>query len=241
MLHKHLFIKYLTPSILFVVGAIGGFILLFYLNGLFRIQGVQTIGVSKSESNNIQRILKGRSSIFTSDDEIKKSIHARFPTFTISSTRYILPSTLVVVIEKEKQLAYIVTDVGYLVVSKQGTVLKKERAEDIPQPAVTFYQTIHHSSYQVGQKITYSAIQRALTFITILSELGYQTETVAIDSVDMIACKTRGFVVAFSQTRGVDLQSHEVRQIIRQIKVGALQIERLDLRFDKPVVQLPKK
>ena len=66
-------------------------------------------------------------------------------------------------------------------------------------------------------------------------------ETVAIDSVDMIACKTKGFEIAFSQTRPVDLQIHEVRQIIRQIKVGALQVERLDLRFEKPVVQLPKK
>ena len=57
----------------------------------------------------------------------------------------------------------------------------------------------------------------------------------------MIACKTRGFEVVFSQSRPVDLQSHEVKQITRQIKVGALRIERLDLRFDKPVVKLPQK
>jgi hypothetical protein len=82
---------------------------------------------------------------------------------------------------------------------------------------------------------------RTLGFISLLADEGYVVETVAIDSVDMIACKTKGFEVAFSQTRPVEQQQHEVRQIIRQIKAGALRIERLDLRFDKPVVQLPQK
>ena len=152
-----------------------------------------------------------------------------------------MPNTIVLTIESEKPFAYLKTDNGYLTLSKSGAILFKERSKDIPYPSLNFYQTLYHSEYQVGQYIGFSAIKKALTFIELLRGEGYATETVAIDSVDMIACKTKGFEVVFSQSRSVDLQSHEVKQIIRQIKVGALRIERLDLRFDKPVVQLPQK
>lgn len=144
-------------------------------------------------------------------------------------------------VAKDVPFAYLRTDYGYLALSKKGTVIMKERSTDIPHPAISFYQTIHHSEYQVGQGIGFTAIKRALIFVALLEDEGYQTETVAIDSVDMIACKTKGFEVVFSQSRPIELQSHEVRQIISQIKVGTLRIERLDLRFKKPVVQLPQK
>ena len=151
------------------------------------------------------------------------------------------PNSLSLVVEDEKPLAYLRTDYGYLSLSGKGIILKKERAPDAPFPLISFYQIIHHSEYQVGQRIGFTAIKRVLLFITLLKDEGYQTETIAIDSVDMIACKTKGFVVIFSQSRAVQLQSHELRQIIRQLKTGALQVERLDLRFDKPVVQLSEK
>jgi hypothetical protein len=186
-------------------------------------------------------ILKNLSTLTTQESEIKRIITARFPTMRIINSEIRYPNKLLLTIENEKPLAYLRTDYGYLSLSKGGTVLKKERSTETPHPFITFYQIIHHTEYQVGQQVGFAAIERALLFVSLLADEGYQTETVAIDSVDMIACKTKGFEVAFSQSRGADLQTHELRQIIRQLKAGALRIERLDLRFDKPVVQLPKK
>jgi hypothetical protein len=143
-----------------------------------------------------------------------------------------------IVKKKETPLAYLQSTAGYLALSKTGNVLYKERSDDIPKPEISFYQPIHHTDYQAGEKVGFSALGRALQFILVMQDLGYGVETVAIDSVDMIACKTKGFEVIFSQTRPMEEQTHEVRQIIRQVKVGALRIRRVDLRFDKPVVQL---
>lgn len=140
--------------------------------------------------------------------------------------------------KKETPLAYLQSTAGYIALSKNGVVLYKIRSADIPHPAITMFQPIHHTEYQTGQKIGYTVLERTLTFILLLQDLGYSVETVAIDSVDMIACKIKGVEVVFSQTRPTEMQAHEARQIIRQIKAGVMRIKRLDLRFDKPVVQL---
>ena len=241
MLHKHLFKKYFIISLLFIGGIILGVILVASIDHTFRIQKIGILGVSQEEQKNLVPLLKGLSTLTTSSFEIKKIITARYPILFVKESRIIFPHSLSIVIEKEKPLAYLKTDSGYIALSKSGMIIVKERSNEVPIPAITFYQSIPHSEYQMGHVLGFAAIERALLFITLLETEGYSVKTVAIDSVDMIACKTKGFEIAFSQTRPVDLQTHEARQIIRQIKAGALRIERLDLRFDKPVVQLPKK
>jgi len=236
-----LFKKYFVTSLLFLAGLVIGFSAISYVNTTFRIQHVEVFGGTTVEHKTLSTILKNLSTLTTQVSEIRQIVTARFPTMRITRSEIRYPNTLILTIENEKPLAFLRTDYGYLSLSKGGTVLKKERTTDTPHPFISFYQTIHHGEYQVGQRIRFAAIERALLFVSLLADEGYQTETVAIDSVDMIACKTKGFEVAFSQSRGIDLQSHELRQIIRQLKVGALKVERLDLRFDKPVVQFPKK
>jgi len=241
MLHKHLFKKYFVPSILLVVGMSIGFFVLFYVSKTFTIASVNIKGGTLVERSTLTSLFRGTSTLTLQQADIQKMVHTRYPSMRLVESAIHYPSTLILAIGVDAPFAYLKTDYGYLALSKGGTVTLKERSSTLPKPTITFYQIISHSEYQVGQKIGYSAIEKALLFIAVLDEAGYQTETVAIDSVDMIACKTKGFEVVFSQSRPVDLQEHEVRQIFRQIKVGAIQIGRLDLRFDKPVVQLPQK
>ena len=241
MPHKRLFKKYFFLSFLFIIGVAIGVISLLYLDTTFRIKKVEVFGVSIDETKTITTLYQSKSIFLLQQKDIKNILSVRFPAMSIHSYSIQYPNTLVLHIEKEKPEAYLQTDYGYLALSKTGLVVMKERGEIVPSPSIVFYQTISHYEYQMGQQIGYDAIKRALTFIALLDEEGYGTETVAIDSVDMIACKTKGFEIAFSQTRPVDLQTHETKQIIRQIKAGALRIERLDLRFEKPIVQLLKK
>ncbi len=239
---KHLLKKYCVISVLFIVGGVLGYYGIQSVDTLLRVKSVVVMGMpDRAVRSQIEVLYKGMSLVTLNSKTAHAILTNRFPTLSLGELRVQYPNTLIVMVSEEKPLAHLRSDVGYFVLSKTGTVLSKERSTEIPSPAITFFQTIHHLEYQTGQRVNYSAINRALEFIAVLEEMGYQTETVAIDSVDMIACKTKGFVVAFSQTRPVEIQSHEVRQIMRQIKAGALRIVRLDLRFDKPVVQLPKK
>lgn len=241
MLHKHLFKKYFVTSFLFLCGAVGGFFLLSLVMSTFQLKRIDISGGTIAEKKALTHFLVGKSTLFISPDEIKKMIQMQYPTLRIKESRISYPNSLILVIYSELPLAYLISDKGYIALSKAGIVIKKERTVTVPSPAITFYQPVFHTQYQTGEEIGFSAIKRALSFIDLLQTEGYIVEGVAIDSVDMIACKTKGFEVAFSQSRPLDLQVHELRQIIRQVRVGALRIQRLDLRFDKPVVQLPQK
>jgi len=238
MLRTHLSKQFLLRSLLFIGGSLIGFFCLSYCNSLVRIRSVITIGTSKVESKIIESLFIKKNIITLQNKDIIYSINARYPSLTVNQIEKKYPNVIVIYLSSEKLFAYVQTDKGYIAVSQKGIVLRKERSETVPSPAISFYQPIRHTEYQVGQNMSYSQLQKSLIFIQTLLDEGYQVETVAIDSIDMIACKTRGFIVAFSQERDTELQKYELRQLVKQIKIGALRVKRLDLRFDKPVVEL---
>ncbi len=234
----HLSKQFYTRSFLFICGAVLGFFVLFYFNSSFKIQKVLVIGSSAEEKKVIETFFMKKNLLFLQDKDIVSHIIDRFPMLTITRIDRQYPNTLMLYLLVEKPFASILTDGGYISVSQKGIVLKKERNGPAPSPEISFYQPIRHNEYQVGQVVSYAQIQKTLVFLKVLVDEGYQVETVAIDSVDMIACKTRGFTVAFSQKRETELQKYELRQLVKQLKIGALRVKRLDLRFDKPVVEL---
>lgn len=228
----------IARSLLFILGACIGFFLLYRYNTVFDVTSVSVIGGNKEEKKAIHSLLIGKNILFLNDSDIALQVRARFPGLTVREVEKRYPNSVTLMIASEKPFASLVTDGGYLSVSQNGTVLQKVRGKTPPEPAVNFYQPIRHNEYQMGQVVTYAQLQKAFTFIRTLTDEGFRVETVAIDSVDMIACKTRGFTVAFSQKRDTDLQKYELRQLVKQLKIGTLRVKRLDLRFDKPVVEL---
>lgn len=228
----------IARSALFVLGALIGFFLLYRYNTILHITSVSIIGGSKDEKKTIEAFLLKKNILFLSDRDVTEQVRSRFPALTVIQVEKSYPSSLTLTIRSEKPFASLVTDGGYMSLSEKGTVLKKVRDKTPPEPAIHFYQPVRHNEYQMGQVITYSQLQKTLVFIRALTDEGFRVETVAIDSVDMIACKTRGFTVAFSQKRDTELQKYELRQLVKQLKIGTLRVKRLDLRFDKPVVEL---
>lgn len=238
MLRIHLSKQFYTRSFLFVCGAVLSFLGLYYFNSAYKIQKVLVVGSISNEKKVIETFFIKRNIIFLQNKEIINHISTRFPQLIIRNIEKQYPNVLILYLAVEKPFAFLKTDGGYLSVSQKGIVLQKERTTKVPDPIINFYQPIRHTEYQVGQVVSYSKLQKTLIFIQALIVEGYQVETVAIDSVDMIACKTRGFTVVFSQKRDTELQKYELRQLVKQLKIGALRVKRLDLRFDKPVVEL---
>jgi len=148
-----------------------------------------------------------------------------------------LPRTLRLKVTYKKPFATIKTDKGYVEVSEDGVVMKKDTKFDRKTPLIFNNFPILHTEYQKGQRITLSTITKALQAVEALNGEGLTVESIDIDSVDMIACKTRTIEVIFSQTRDFSIQVHEMRQIVKRLKLGDLKVEAIDLRFDKPIIR----
>ncbi len=242
MPHKRSLPNLFVKIILFALGCCAGFFLVARLANAFHIKTIEVSGMPSKEKATIVSLLKGQSTLFFNEEQTKKILVNRIPALEGLTLALYYPDKIVVYGHIAAPVAYLVSDEGYLTLSGQGIIIAKTReaADKFPKPAIYLYEIVHHNAYQSGQSIDYSSIKRALHFLQLLYEEGYSVERVDIDSVDMIACKVAEVDILFSQTKSIETQQNEFKQIAKQMKIGALRVVRLDLRFSKPVVELKK-
>ncbi len=242
MPHKRSLPNLFVKIVLFVFGCCAGFFLVSYGANAFHIKTVEVSGMPDKEKAAVVSILKGQSTFFFNENQSRKIISSRIPALEDLTLTLYYPDKIVVYGHIAAPVAYLVSDEGYLTLSGQGIIIAKTRAtsDELPKPAMYLYEIVHHNAYQAGQSIDYSSVKRALLFLRLLHDEGYSVERVDIDSVDMIACKEAGVDILFSQTKSIETQQNEFKQIAKQMKIGALRVVRLDLRFSKPVVELKK-
>jgi len=232
------FLKHFVNTLLFIGGCCIGYILVFYLVTVFRVRVIEVYGIPQKETATIVSFLKGQSTLFLKQKDIQDQLTLRIPALDGFSMDLFYPDRVVIHARLDSPVIYVVSDEGYFSVSENGVILEKTRATTIPSPQVYLYQVVHHNAYQAGQRIGYLVIAKAITFVQLLRSEGYLAERVDIDSVDMIACNVKGIRIIFSQSKDIALQTHEFQLIAKQMRVGALRVAKLDLRFDKPVVEL---
>lgn len=154
------------------------------------------------------------------------------------SKRY--PQTLILTISADGPLAYFESDTGLFVLSQKGKVLSK--LKDIPAsvtlPVIHYFEKIHFSSYQPGDLLNYKDIDLALKIIKKMSGMGMKINTIDIDGVDMIGFKLKGKVIIFSSEKDIETQLYQLEQIVHQFKVQGTDFKKLDLRFNRPILEL---
>jgi len=224
-------------ALLFIIVSCLGFLFAMQIYNLQKIRLVITKGLTKQDATNIEKKIKGKSYVFLKMTPVDKLINKSLPSYEQITTRLIFPNMIEIVGNTSKPIAFIKTDVGYLAVSKTGFILFKERGTVIPKPFISFPQVLYHANYQQGQYVTLSVLLRTLKIIEKIQNEELQPVSVDIDSVDMIACKMKDIEVIFSQSRDINQQLHEFSQVYRSARSGILRFNKLDLRFDKPLLQ----
>jgi DNA-directed RNA polymerase subunit H (RpoH/RPB5) len=169
---------------------------------------------------------------------IRSLVLHQIPGIKNIEVQVVLPGSLSIFVQKKSTIAAVSADKGYLLVAEDGEVLKKVDLTPSSLPLITFFEPIHYLDYQRGQTVAFSAIQKSLYFISVVQTQGLHVESVAIDSVDVIACKTRTVEILFSQSRDRAAQTNEITQVLQRLRVGDLKVTHVDLRFNKPVLEL---
>ena len=234
---KNYLLQFIARFNYLFIGIIVGLFCAYAAFSLFTYRTIQIQGALHEDDASIREIVKGRSVFLLHAEAIETKIKESISVLSAVQVSIRLPDIVSLKVRYKKEFANVATDAGYLVVSDDGTILKKVRGK--PKSGVVIYNNfpIRHLEYQRGQYISLRVIQRALQAIRVLMREELVVDSVDIDSVDMIACKTRTVEVMFSQTRDFELQSHEIRQILKRLRLGDLKIESVDLRFDKPIVR----
>lgn len=234
---KNFLKKFIVRYSLFLAGIMIGLGCMALSQRVFVYKNISIVGATAPDRDRVTKAIVGKSVFVFPAQKIEEVVRVSLPTSADITAHVTLPSSLSIEVRYKKAFAALATDKGYLYVSNDGMIIKKDREHDKKTPIIHNNFQILHNEYQMGQTITFTSIGRALQAIQVLTAEGLIVDSIDIDSVDMIACKTRTIEVVFSQTRDFALQTHEMRQIVRRLRLGDLKIEAIDLRFDKPIVR----
>lgn len=152
------------------------------------------------------------------------------------------PNTITIVTVARKPLAVIQTERGTLTLDREAYILKRERRDDTVAtgsalPEISFYQHLVYDQYQVGDRLAYDEIQKALQILGYLKEReGFQDVDIAISSQNVIRCRVDGAEVLFAAEKSVETQGFVLHQLLEQFARSGRTYRTIDLRFDKPVV-----
>lgn len=180
----------------------------------------------------------GKNILLFSEDTVKNTIYENNPLIKKVSVEKVLPGKLVIKIEENQPLAYLVVDRGYFVLADDGRILEKNKDIQGKKPVINYYQKLTYSSYQAGDRVDLKDIRTALHFTQNVEGLGLPVVSIDINGFDMIRLQLENKMILFTTEKDIRAQDYQLDTLIRQFKVEGRNFKTLDLRFDKPIVTL---
>ncbi|MEK7522610.1 MAG: hypothetical protein AAB569_03450, partial [Patescibacteria group bacterium] len=105
-------------------------------------------------------------------------------------------------------------------------------------PIINYYQKLNSNSFQTGDWIDYKDIKQTLFFIDKLKQINLIPLTIDIKGQDMLVFNLNDSkVIVFSNSKDKDVQDYQLELIIRQFKIEGKEFKKIDLRFNKPIIQ----
>jgi len=122
---------------------------------------------------------------------------------------------------------------AFLIVDKTGVVFKKtDSSLNLPLILVSNFSEIN-----VGQKITTDPLPQSITLVSFLSKLNLKGEILKVSDGEILVWLTDGPKVAFSSKKELTFQVGSLQLILSRAKIEGKRLKRIDLRFDKPIIE----
>lgn len=213
------------------------FAAVFFVYQFFLIKNIQIVSDKKFSLSNKKELIN-KSLIFSNRDEISKKIVKDNYLIKIATVEKIWPSSLKISVSFYEPCISLVVNNGFFELSCDGRILKK--TNDVSQylPVINYYQKLNSGSFQTGDWIDYEDIKRALFFVQKLKEINLTALTIDIKGQDMLVFNLiEGKQIIFSNSKDNNTQNYQLELIIKQFKIEGKEFKKIDLRFDKPIIQ----
>jgi len=216
------------------------FLFLWFVNNYFSVKKIEISG------NSDQKIISGigllkEKNIFLLDPAKEGDFLLRAnPWLKKVTLTKIYPHTLRLNLEKNEPVAALEVREGFFLLAKNGTILFRSKAHYAEYPVIRYFQKFNYDRYQAGERINYQDLLLSLDFISTVRSLGYQINSIDINSNDMIALNLveKGRKVIFSSEKDAEEQIYMAKLILPRFRTEGKDFRSIDLRFDKPIVKL---
>ncbi len=213
------------------------FFILFFINQFFLIKKVELISEKKFLLANQDELIN-KNLIFINQDEIAKKIIQENSLLKTAVVDKIWPATLKVTVYFYEPIAALIVSRGFFNLSVDGRILSKIKDGQSSLPIINYYQKLNSNSFQTGDWIDYKDIQQTLFFIDKLGQINLMPLTIDISGQDMLVFNLNDDKkIVFSIRKEKESQNYQLELIIRQFKIEGKEFKKIDLRFNKPVIE----
>ncbi len=230
------FLNRIKFLILFLLLCSLSFVGLFFANQFFLVNNIKIVSDKNFSLSNKKELINS-SLIFANKDKIAKKIVKDNYQIKTATVEKIWPSSLKISVSFYEPCISMVVNNGFFELSCDGRILKKTK--DVPQylPIINYYQKLNSSSFQTGVWIDFEDIKKSLFFVGKLKEINLTALTIDIKGQDMLVFNLiDGKQIIFSNSKESNTQSYQLELIIKQFKIEGKDFEKIDLRFNKPII-----
>ncbi|MBI4004813.1 FtsQ-type POTRA domain-containing protein [Candidatus Roizmanbacteria bacterium] len=213
-------------------------LILIFLDRFFHVQTITIHGVPAKTTLRGLENLYSNNLFFFDEDVQEKYLASNNPIVKTIHIARKFPNAIIVIVTLADPIAYFSIDGGYLLVSEEGKVLAKTREVTRRYPLIHYYQRFSFSSWQSGDTIQYGDVLSALFFLKKALDLGLAIDTIDISGLSMIALQLKDQKILFTTEKDRAIQEYQFSTIIKQFSIEGKRFDVLDLRFDKPVIQV---
>lgn len=229
--------KLIVLAILFC--ALSTAVLVFVFNE-WRVKIIRIEGIPKETVLYGLENVKNSPLLTLSSQIAEEQIRKSNPSITRIQVVKKYPQTLILSISIDEPLAYFESDSGYFALSQEGKVLSKLKKvpSSVNLPVIHYFEKLHFASYQPGDLLNYKDIDMALKILKKMTGMGIEINTIDIDGVDMIGFSLKGKTIVFSSDKDIYPQLYQLEQIVHQFRIQGTDFKKLDLRFNRPILEL---
>jgi len=223
---------------LFII-SLGVWIVLFHsIDNQYRVRTITVIGKSDAESVIGTTALLNKNIWFIDEIKAREVINKINPFYEITKIQKEYPSTLSISVRRLYPSAYLDVGNGFLLLSKEGNILQKDRILSRDSiPIITYYQDIPYSGYHAGDIIDKKDIRDVLYYIEVVERAKEKVIRIDIAGYHMLGLYTDDHEYLFSSEKERELQLYQFEEAIKQFQIQGITYSRIDFRFDKPVVK----
>lgn len=213
------------------------FSILFFINQFFLIKKVELISDKKFLLANKDELIN-KNLIFINQDKIAKKIILENPLLRQVVVNKVWPVTLKVTVYFYEPMAALIVNQGFFNLSADGRILSKIKDGQPSLPIINYYQKLNSNSFASGDWIDYKDIRQTLFFIDKLKQINLVPLTIDIKGQDMLVFNlVNDQQIIFSNNKDKNVQDYQLEFIIRQFKIEGKEFKKIDLRFNKPIIQ----
>ncbi len=211
--------------------------ILLLVNQFFTIKRILIVGLDKNEESVDSEYFMNKNLLLIKQSEIRTLILQKNAIISDVQIQKKFPDTLILTVQSYTPVAILQADNGFFILGDRTNILKKVKKNNTTLPLIRHYQVPQYSIYTPGDKIAYSDLGFSLHLIGALEDTGLHIDSIDINSLSVIVLQQGEKSILFSSDKNEDVQVYQLELILKQFKLEGKDFKKLDLRFDKPVVE----